>query len=288
VAVASLYGLHEAGVAIDLVVTGVDKRRSRGMALTPCPVKVAAQDLGLTVTHDLDDVVACVEALPGTVLGVVVAYGRILPPSILEVMPLVNLHFSLLPRWRGAAPVERAILEGDSETGVCLMQVRGELDAGEVYDCQRVLIGDDDTLEDVREALNRAGVNMLVDRCLQGFGVPTPQVGQPSYAKKITSEDVRLEWDTSERVSRQVRVGGAFGSINGQRLKVHECRRANLEPDSARRQRGETFAVANRVYVKCTDGAVELVEVQPEGRSRMPARSWWNGLRGADSIAFAT
>jgi methionyl-tRNA formyltransferase len=129
-----------------MVVTGVDKRRSRGMALTPCPVKAAAHELGLVVTHDLDDVVARVRALTGTVLGVVVAYGRLLPPSILEVMPLVNLHFSLLPRWRGAAPVERAILEGDTETGVCLMRVRDELDAGEIYDCRRVSIGDDDTL----------------------------------------------------------------------------------------------------------------------------------------------
>ena len=162
VAVPSLVGLSEAGIAVDLVVTGEDKRRARGNALSPSPVKVAALERGIEVAHDLESAIAHAQASSESVLGVVVAYGRILPQSLLAVMPLVNLHFSLLPRWRGAAPVERALLAGDVETGVCLMRVRAELDAGEVFDCRRLVIADDDTADSLRASLNRVGVPMLV------------------------------------------------------------------------------------------------------------------------------
>jgi len=286
VAVPALRGLCESGLSVDLVVTGVDKRRSRGTTTTPSPVKAAAEELDIMVVHDLDDVVTHVRTRRGSILGVVVAYGRLLPPSILEVLPLVNLHFSLLPRWRGAAPVERAILSGDSETGVCLMRVRHELDAGEVYACRRLPIGENDTAHDLRTGLNRIGVPMLVETCLAGFGIPTPQTGDVSYAKKITSDDLRLLWNDARTVSRQIRVGGAFGFVDGQRLKVHECGVGPVGVGHEGRQRGEAFAVNGQVFVCCGDDVVELLVVQPEGRSRVPASSWWNGLRGARSVRF--
>ena len=117
-AVAPLRTLVSAGHDVALVVSRADKRRGRGSGLVPSPVKSAALDLGLAVT---DDLAACHAV--GAELGVVVAYGRIIPVAMLDRLPMVNLHFSLLPRWRGAAPVERALLEGDAETGVCLMAV---------------------------------------------------------------------------------------------------------------------------------------------------------------------
>lgn len=286
VAIASLRGLRDAGLPVDLVVTGVDKRRSRGTATSPSPVKVAAEELGIPVVHDLTEMLNIVALLEGTVLGVVVAYGRLLPPDVLEALPLVNLHFSLLPRWRGAAPVERAILAGDSETGVCLMRVRHELDAGEVFARRSVPIGETDTLDGLRTALNRAGVEMLVSASRDGFGDGTPQIGEATYARKITTDDLRLTWESVDGVMRRVRVGGAFGIVAGQRVKVHECRIASGDavlPDGGI---GSVWSRQGVVGVRCGDGAVELLTVQPEGRARMTAVAWWNGLRTTASVGF--
>ena len=125
VAVAPLTALHEAGHEVALVVTSPDRRRGRRSAPTPTPVGARAMELGIPVAHDLAAV-----ADSGADLGVVVAYGRIIPVDVLARVPMVNLHFSLLPRWRGAAPVERALLAGDPTTGVCLMAVAEGLDVG--------------------------------------------------------------------------------------------------------------------------------------------------------------
>ena len=127
-AVPPLRALVGAGHDVALCVTRPDRRRGRGKEETPSPVKVAATELGIAVTHDMDDLTTA-----GVELAVVVAYGRIIPVRLLEQIPMVNLHFSLLPRWRGAAPVERAILAGDRQTGVCLMKVEEGLDTGPVY-----------------------------------------------------------------------------------------------------------------------------------------------------------
>ena len=118
IAVPPLRALHEAGHDIVLVVSQPDRRRGRGGAVMPSPVKAAALDLGVPVTERVDEVIDA-----GADLGVVVAYGRLIRPHVLAAVPMVNMHFSLLPRWRGAAPVERAILAGDSGTGVCIMEV---------------------------------------------------------------------------------------------------------------------------------------------------------------------
>src|SRR5439155_5015611 len=131
------------GHDIRLVVTRADKRRGRGSALVPSPVKAAATELGLPVTASIDDVIDA-----GAELGVVVAYGRIIKPHVLDVLPMVNIHFSLLPRWRGAAPVERAILAGDEVTGVCVMALEEGLDTGPVYAREGRPIGEEETLEE--------------------------------------------------------------------------------------------------------------------------------------------
>ena len=130
-AVPPLRALVDAGHEVVLVVTRADKRRGRGGATTPSPVKAAALELGLTVTHQVDDVLGAAEQ--GAELGVVVAFGQIIKPHVLAALPMINLHFSLLPRWRGAAPVERAMLAGDDLTGVCVMRVEEGLDTGGVY-----------------------------------------------------------------------------------------------------------------------------------------------------------
>ena len=123
VAVPPLRALHDLGLEIPIVITGVDKRRGRGSKVTPSPVKVESEKIGIPVAHDLT-----VLSEVDVDLGVVVAFGQIIPSHILANLPLVNLHFSLLPKWRGAAPVERAILEGDEFTGVCVMKIETTLD----------------------------------------------------------------------------------------------------------------------------------------------------------------
>lgn len=128
-AVPPLQALVAAGHDVALVVTRVDKRRGRGSELSPSPVKAAALELGLPVSHSVDDVLG-----RDIELGVVVAFGQLIKPHVLTEVPMVNMHFSLLPRWRGAAPVERALLAGDTETGVCLMQLEEGLDTGPIYD----------------------------------------------------------------------------------------------------------------------------------------------------------
>src|SRR6056297_1619209 len=160
-AVPPLRALVGAGHEIVRVVTRVDKKRGRGGAVSPSPIKAAAIELGLPVSHDPDDVLDAVAL--GAELGVVVAYGRIIEPHLLEVLPMVNLHFSLLPRWRGAAPVERAILAGDARTGVGVMRVEEGLDTGGIHAERVVPIGPEATAVELRAELVEVGTELLVE-----------------------------------------------------------------------------------------------------------------------------
>jgi methionyl-tRNA formyltransferase len=162
--VPTLSALHDAGYEISLVVTGGDRRRGRRSAPTASPVKEAAQRLGLPVSHDLASVAGC-----GAQLGVVVAYGRLIPEDLLAEVPMVNLHFSLLPRWRGAAPVERAILAGDAVAGVCVMAVEVGLDTGGVYARSEVSVGHAETADELRSRLVEAGTRLLLGVLADGL-----------------------------------------------------------------------------------------------------------------------
>lgn len=268
VAVPPLRALHGAGVDIPLVVTGADKRRGRGSGLTPSPVKAAATELGIPVTTRVDDALDV-----GADLGVVVAFGRIIRPHVLDRLPMVNLHFSLLPEWRGAAPVERAILAGDARTGVCVMAVEEGLDTGGVYRRRTVEIDPDESLDELRGRLVEIGSEMLVAAIHEGLGEPEPQVGEATYAAKITPEDLHLDWARpSIEVHAAVRLGGAWTTFRGRRLKVHRTRRVDAaEPIPPGALRG--------TQVGTGDGALELVEVQPEGKGRQDAAAWINGAR---------
>ena len=269
VAFGPLRALVDAGHEIALVVTRPDKRRGRGGALLPSPVKAAALELGLPVTDRVDDVLDA-----GAELGVVVAYGRLIRPHVLAVLPMVNLHFSLLPRWRGAAPVERAILAGDPVTGVCVMALEEGLDTGPVYACEERPIGAEETLEEVRSALAEAGATMLVDLLASGLPEPRPQEGEPTYAAKIEAEEHHLQWSRpAVELHRLIRLGQAWTTFRGRRLRVL---RARLAP-GAELAPGELDAGALRVGTG--DGCLELVEVQPEGKGPQAAGAWRNGAR---------
>ncbi len=266
-AVPPLRAMVAASIQVPLVVSQPDRRRGRGAALSPSPVKEAALELGLPVSDRVDDVLS-VDAQ----LGVVVAFGRIIRPPVLAALPMVNLHFSLLPRWRGAAPVERAILAGDDRTGVDLMVVEEGLDTGGIFRRAEVPIGPDETVAELRERLVEVGTEVLVEELCAGLGVPRPQAGEPAYAAKVGPEELRLDWTAPALdVHRHVRLGGAWTIHDGRRLKVW---RTHVPP------------VGDGPRVSAADGPVELVEVQPEGKGRMPATAWANGARWRDGEAL--
>ena len=180
-AVPPLRALVGAGHHVVLCVTRPDRRRGRGGRTMPSPVKAAATELGVPVGHDIEDL-----ASTDAELGVVVAFGRIIPARLLDVLPMVNVHFSLLPRWRGAAPLERAILAGDAETGVCLMKVEAGLDSGPVYAVRRVPLGEA-TLAELRDELVDVGTAMLVESLrggVAGLPTPEPQRGEITIARE--------------------------------------------------------------------------------------------------------
>jgi len=293
VAVAPLEALCRAGHEVALVVTRPPKRRGRRQAPTPSPVQDAAADLGLEITYDLEDAVGVAADL-----GVVVAYGEYIPEAVFERRRTVNLHFSLLPRWRGAAPVERAILAGDTETGVCLIDIAPEIDTGAVYRRASTGIAPHETADELRARLCELGIGLLLEALAAGFGDPVPQSGEMTWADKIESGELRIDWSApAGHILRLVRVGGAWTVYGGRRLKILEAElaaHARDDGDSAAGDPGaagtiwQVWGSGNRpeVQVDTGRGALKLVTVQSEGRPAVSARDWINGARIAGGERF--
>ena len=281
-AVPPLLALCAAGYEIPLVVSRPDTRRGRGATLRASPVKAAALDLGLPVTDDLDEL-GGVEAD----LGAVVAYGQIIPSAVLEQLAMVNLHFSLLPRWRGAAPVERAILAGDEVTGVCLMALEEGLDTGGIYRRAETVIDPDEHCGALRERLLMLGTELLIEAFAAGFGQPEPQIGEPLYAAKITSQDRHIDWSRpAVQIHRQVRIGGAWTTFRDQRFKIHRTALIDrsiapdgLAPDGVAASPVGLPGSIRGLTVWTGEGGIELLEVQAEGRVRQAATAWHNGAQ---------
>jgi methionyl-tRNA formyltransferase len=234
-------------------------------------VKAVAESRGLPVTSDISSVTTA-----GADLGVVVAYGRIIKPDILAALPMINVHFSLLPRWRGAAPVERAILAGDEETGVCLMDVEEGLDTGAVYRRVETPIGPEETAPHLTARLAAMGADLLVQALAEGLGRPEPQTGEATYAEKIEPADLHLDWNRpAPELHRVVRLGRAWTTWSGHRLRVLEARLAESPGGDPGSLHGDVVAAG--------EGALRLETVQPEGRRVMAAADW---LRGTDVDAL--
>jgi methionyl-tRNA formyltransferase len=269
VAAGTLRALVGAGHSVVHVVTRPDARRGRGPQTGPSPVKRAAAELGAPVSYRPEDLIG-----EPAELGVVVAYGRLVKPPVLAALPLVNVHFSLLPRWRGAAPVERAILAGDAETGVCLMALEEGLDTGPVYARVATPIGPEETAVALRQRLGELGNRLLVDVLAAGLPVPHPQAGEPVYADKIRPDELRLDFSRpAVEVERVVRVGRAWTTFRGRRLLVVAARVGS----SAGRELAP--GQLDGRWVGTGAGALELVRLQPEGKGPMDAAAWARGVR---------
>lgn len=284
IAVGPLRALVAAGFVVDLVVTGIDKRRGRGSQTSPSPVKEAALSLALPVSHDVADAIALVTKNRANsasdahrYLGVVVAYGHIISKDALQVLPMINIHYSLLPRWRGAAPVERALLAGDEQTGVCIMQVVEQLDAGDILSSATTQISQTDTTSSLRARLGEMATPLLIDVLFNGVSTTKPQHGDVVVAAKITHADLEIDWSKpATAIDRQVHVGGAFTFFNDKRFKIHSLK---VSAEIFISESGNMMVVNDRVLVACGHGVVELVEVQPEGRPRISAQDWKKGAR---------
>jgi len=261
----------EAGHEVVQVITRPDAKRGRGGALSPSPVKETALRLGIPVAHQLD-VLDTAEAD----VGVVVAYGALIPASRLEKLPMLNVHFSLLPRWRGAAPVERCILAGDEETGVDIMTLEPTLDTGPIHFEVKTLVGDKDATELLSELTRIGGdalVRVLTDPAL--LKNASPQSGEATYAAKLSASDFVISPELSASdAMRIIRLGRTRIQTSKGTLRILKARPAN-----AAAAPGEILRTDGKVFLGLADGALELLELRPEGSKSMTAESWWTGVR---------
>jgi methionyl-tRNA formyltransferase len=269
------------------VVTRPDAALGRKRVRTPSPVAAEADRLRIPVikTARLDEeATARITALEPD-LGVIVAYGGLVREPLLSSPALgwINLHFSLLPRWRGAAPVQRAILAGDAETGATVFQLVPELDAGDVFAEVRRRIGAEETSAELMAALAVSGAALLtevVDALAQGTAHAVPQSGEVTVASKLVREDGRIGFSGSAAaVSARIRAvtpePGAFTTVAGTELKIIAARVADDASPSAP---GAMSWDGLRLLVGTSTVPIELVTVQPAGRRAMDAASWWRGL----------
>ena len=281
------------------VVSQPDRPAGRGHAIVPTPVHVAADRLGLTVMQPTKvrtpELAAELRALDADV-GVVIAYGRILPKGVLEAPRLgcVNLHASLLPRWRGAAPIQWAILSGDRETGICLMQMDEGLDTGPVLAQSRRAIDENETAGELFAQLGVDAAVLLrreLPRFVRGELTPEPQSSEGvTIARMLEKADARIDFGmAARRVHDRVRGlspwPGAESHLGTQRVKLHVTRVA-----SEGGTRGTPGAVVsideNGIEIACGEGSVRLVEIQLEGKRRARASEVANGLRLAPGARF--
>ncbi|MCU1569866.1 MAG: fmt [Naasia sp.] len=293
-AVPSLRTLAAGEHEVAMVLTRPDAPLGRKRVLTPSPVAEAAERLALPVLRPtvLDAEVSASLAAVEPDLGVVVAYGKLLREPLLSVPRLgwINLHFSLLPRWRGAAPVQRALLAGDAVTGVSVFQLEAGMDTGPVYAREEHTIGRHETAGHLLGVLAERGAAVLarvVDDLADGTAVGVPQEGEPTLAPKLTLLDGAIDWrQSADRVLDRVRGAtpepGAYLMLSGERLKVHE---AAPSRDSAGVRPGELTLRGRSVVLGTGTVPVELVVVQPSGRRAMAAAAWWRGLGGVASLS---
>jgi methionyl-tRNA formyltransferase len=286
-AVASLRALLQSRFTVSGVVTQPDKPqgRSRSQLVAP-PVKVAAQAEGIPVlqpVRPVGDVFTTSLHRLEPELGVVVAYGHILRPEVLSIpaLGMINVHASLLPRFRGAAPIQHAILKGDAETGVSIMQMEEGLDSGPVLHRATTPIGPNETSGSLTTRLAELGATALVEALsLMAGGLARPQAqdhSRATYAPKVDREMARLIWEhDATTLQRQVRAfdpsPGAWTMLNGSVVKLFGAREA---PGAG--EPGTVLAAGDRLVVAAGRGALAVQEVQPAGRTRIPVAAWVRG-----------
>jgi len=299
-AAAALAAIHRAGFPVPLVLTQPDRPAGRGMKLQASPVKRYAQEHALTVAQPAslrragkypEEAAAAIDQLRATPhdVMVVAAYGLILPQEVLDIprFGCINIHASLLPRWRGAAPIHRAIEAGDVQTGITLMQMDAGLDTGAMISEVRTPIASTDTTATLHDLLAEDGARLIVDALIElersGKLVSTPQPADGvTYAEKIAKHEAALDWrKPAEALARQVRAfdpfpGGAATLEDGSLVKIWGAVAAPVS--GAQNAPGTITEVSPEgVVVVCGEGALRLTQLQKPGGKRLPVREFLAG-----------
>lgn len=282
-------------IAVGLVITQPDRPAGRGAKVVSQPVKILATEhkietyQPLSLKRELDQALVKISAHGPFDLGVVIAFGQILPQAILDIPKLgcINVHGSILPRWRGAAPIQRAIMAGDTETGVALMKMEAGLDTGAVFAETRIMIGEYETFGELHDRLALAGGELLKSKLVEiahgrVAAVPQSEVGL-TYASKIKNEEAQIDWSRScQEITRLIcalsPVPGAFSTLNGKRLKIFSAiphpERLPSDPVPGTL----VLSDGSGYQVVCGSGTIEILELQLEGKRRMPIAEF---IRGA-------
>lgn len=287
-----LEGIYDAGADIIGVVTQPDKPRGRKMILTPPPVKEYALEKGIPVyqpeTLRGDDFTALLKELDPELIAVA-AYGKILPETVLNypVYGCINVHTSLLPKYRGAAPMQRAIMNGESETGVTIQYMAKGIDTGDILKTAKTPIYENDNLESLHDRLADMGARLLWETmCDAKSGKLCPKKQDESmatYAAKIENEDCLIDFsESSKEVYDRIRalspIPLAYTYLGGKMLKIVSAQMGNTKIGAP----GEVIALEDdKIYVCCKDGTIALTRVLPEGKSRMSAGDFIRGRKVA-------
>jgi methionyl-tRNA formyltransferase len=308
-AAAALAAIHSAGFPVPLVLTRQDQPAGRGMKLQASPVKRYAQEHGIAVAQPPslrrtgkypDEAAAAIDQLRATPhdVMVVAAYGLILPQEVLDIPPLgcINIHASSLPRWRGAAPIHRAIEAGDAETGITLMQMDAGLDTGAMISEARTPISDADTTATLHDRLAQDGARLIVEALIElersGKLTAAPQPADGvTYAEKIGKHEAALDWRKPAAVlARQVRAfdpfPGGLGTLeDGTSIKIWAA--VPVEVQSSATAPGVITEVSSEgVVVACGEGALRLTQLQKPGGKRLPVREFLAGATLATGQRF--
>ncbi|UVI27835.1 methionyl-tRNA formyltransferase [Paenibacillus spongiae] len=300
-AVASLQALIGVGHEILAVVTQPDRPKGRKKTLTPPPVKEAAIAHGLTVLQPErlrgSDTVDEIARLQPDLI-VTAAYGQILPRAVLDIPPLgcINVHGSLLPRYRGGAPIQRVIMNGENVTGVTIMYMAEGLDTGDMISRVEIPIRDEDTSGTIFAKLGEAGAKLLMET-LPSIESGTVQAekqdeAKATYAPNLSREDERIDWSRSAHaLYNQVRgllpMAGAFTLLNGETFKVWGCKPLQSADGYSGQPAGTVLKTSDSgILVQTGDGTLLLTDIQPAGKKAMPAAEWLKGARLEDGIRF--
>ncbi|MFY9713746.1 MAG: methionyl-tRNA formyltransferase [Microbacterium sp.] len=278
---------------IAAVVTRPDAPRGRKRVLTPSPVAEAASELGIPVIKAarLDEEASARIAALRPDLGVIVAYGGLVREPLLSTPAhgWINLHFSLLPQWRGAAPVQRALIAGDPELGASVFQLVAELDAGDVFAARTIPIPDGATADVALDTLADDGAQLtaeVVSGIHAGTARAVPQTGGATLAPKLTLDDGRLDWSLPfDAVYARYRgvtpEPGAHTTVDGVRVKILDAGRAT---DAETLLPGAITASRSALLIGTATEPLAVTRVQPAGKAAMSAVDWWRGQRGTEDL----
>ncbi|MEN2994419.1 MAG: methionyl-tRNA formyltransferase [Thermodesulfovibrio sp.] len=295
-AVPSLKALISKGENIILVVTQPDKPKDRGKIIQPSEIKKVAMNYRLPLIQPEkikdEDFIKSLKSL-NPEFFIVVAYGKILPKEILEIphKGCINLHASLLPKYRGAAPIQWALIKGEKITGVTTILMDEGIDTGPILLQKEVLIEDEDNAESLSKKLSIIGAELVIetiDKMRKGSIIPKPQIGEPTYAPQLKKEDGKINWNESAiKIFNLVRGTypwpGAYSFLKDERVKIikTEVLKGNASP-------GLIIKAKDELVVGTADGLIKILLIQPEGKRVMTAKEFISGRRineGKDSFS---